>query len=415
MDFKYKTVAEINALSADEQEKYLADKKTHEDELRKKELEKGLEPVNTELKSIKDEQSKTSKDISDIAETLATMDAKLKTTTTAEVKGFLHTVIKENYEAIKDAFKGNNKTPFSFEVIKVPAMHMTNNGTVANIAGLTNYPTGSFEVDNEIAMIRVPENFILSIIRNTQREKVPEMVIKKQQVAGEGAVAVVAEGAVKPLLQYKFQNTSTLRKKYAGRIEWTEEFEMDFEALLDAIVEMFERDVLTAWQDGILDVIDTNATAYVSSSLDGTFPNPDNGLAIIATMQQIKALGHTPNGVFMNPMDIDASVYTQDLDGNFSIKPYIDATGNRIAGVRLIPSLKIDAGTAFVGDFSIYKEIHTRFIFRRGQYNAQFIENEYTAVGEVFSVLNAAPAQYPAIVKVNLATVKAALQLDVTP
>lgn len=413
--FKYKNQEELEKMSADELKQYHTDMKAHEKSERENEIKSAVDPLQKSLKTVEDEQKKTNDDIKTIGETLSTIDAKLKTTTTAEVKGFLHAVIKENYEAIKDAFKGNNKTPFSFEVVKVPAMHMTNNGTVTNIAGLTNYPTGSFEVDNEIAMIRVPENFILSIIRNTQREKVPEMVIKKQQVAGEGAVAVVAEGAVKPLLQYKFQNTSTLRKKYAGRIEWTEEFEMDFEALLDAIVEMFERDVLTAWQDGILDVIDTNATAYVSSSLDGTLPKPDNGLAIIAVMQQIKALGYTPNAVLMNPMDIDASVYTQDLDGNFSIKPYIDATGNRIAGVRLIPSLKIDAGTAFVGDFSIYKEIHTRFIFRRGQYNAQFIENEYTAVGEVFSVLNAAPAQYPAIVKVNLATVKAALQLDVTP
>ena len=409
MDFNYKKSAEINALSEDEQDKYLADKNTHEYESRKKELQKGLDPINVELKSIKEGQKKTDEDIKTIGETLSTIDAKFKSKATPELEGYLRSVIKENYETIKEAFKSNNKTPFSFEVVKVPAMHMTNNGTVTNIAGLTNFPTGSFEVDNEIAMIRVPENFILSVIRNVQREKVSEMVIKKQQVPGEGVVAVVTEGTVKPESQYKFQNTSTLRKKYAGRIEWSEEFEMDFEALLDAIIEMFERDVLTAWQDGILDIIDTNATSYISSSLDGTLPNPDNGLAIIAAMQQIKALGYIPNNVFMNPMDIDASVYTQDLEGKFSIKPYIDATGNRIAGVRLIPSLKIDVGTAFVGDFSIYKETHTRFIFRRGQYNEQFINNEYTAVGEVFSVLNAAPAQYPAIIKINLETVKAAL------
>lgn len=36
MDFKYKTVKEIGEMSADEQEKYLAEKKTHEDNVRKK-------------------------------------------------------------------------------------------------------------------------------------------------------------------------------------------------------------------------------------------------------------------------------------------------------------------------------------------------------------------------------------------
>ena len=336
------------------------------------------------------------------------MKESLKGGVTEMIKNQMYNVIKENHAKIVEAVKEKKDFPeFAF---KVAAMHMTNNGTVSNISGL-NFPASSFEVDNDIFMIKVPENFILRVIRNSQRAKVPQTVIKTQQVPSEGAVAVVAEGAVKPLLQYKFQRTSTSRKKYAGRIEWTEEFEMDFEALLDAIVDMFERDVITAWQDDLINIITTNATAYVSSSLDGTLVYPDNGLAIVAAAQQVKALGYTPNFVLMNPVDIDAAVYTQDADGNFQLKPYIDASGNRIAGITVIPSLKIDEGTALVGDFSIYKEIHSAFIMRRGQYGDQFIENEYTLVGEVFSVLNAAPASYTGVININLATVKAALKV----
>lgn len=400
MKFEKKTLKQIAEMSPEEKEAYYTAKEANDVDIRKQEIDTALEPLLTSQKT-------TSQQIKDIADTVNSIEEKIRVKMDPEMKGFLHTVIKENHEAIVEAFKGRDH--FEFTVAKVPAMHMTNNGTVSNVAGL-NYPTGSFEVDNDIAMIRVPENFILNVIRNTQRAKVPEMVIKKQQIAGEGAVAVVAEGAVKPLLQYKFQNTSTLRKKYAGRIEWTEEFEMDFEALLDAIIDMFERDVLTAWQDGLVDQIEANATAYVASSLDDTLPNPDNGLAIVAVMQQIKALGYNPNFAIMNPADIDSAVYTQDNNGNFSLKPYIDAAGNKIAGLTVIPTLKMAQGEALIGDFSIYKEIHTGFIFRRGQYNDQFINNEYTAVGEVFSVLNAAPADYPAVVKINLATVKAALQ-----
>lgn len=404
MDFKYKTVAEINAMSPDEQEKYLADKKTHEDKVA---LDQVTKTVYDALKPLLASQDKTNENLTTITQEVNAITEAMKSRVSPEMKGFLHTVIKENHEAIVKNFKEKGSAQFLIE--KVPAMHMTNNGTVSNIAGL-NMPTGPFEIDNEIAMIRVPENFILTVIRNTQRAKVPEYLMKKQQVPGDGAVATVEEGAVKPLQQYKFQNTSTKRKKYAGRIEWTEEYEMDFEALLDAIIDMLERDVLTAWQDGIIDIIEANATSYIGSSLDATLPNPDNGLAIIAGMQQIKVLGFVPETVLMNPVDIDAAIYTQDKNGNLQLKPYIDASGNRIAGVRLVPSLKIDAGQAIVGEFSIYKEIHTGFIFRRGQYNEQFIENEYTAVGEVFSILNAAPAEYPGIIKLNLATVKAALK-----
>ena len=404
MDFKRKTAAEILALTPEEQEKYMSEQKTHDDKVRKDELEKSIKEA---LDPISASQKKTGEDLSLIIQEVDVIKEAMKSKVSPELKGFLHTVIKENHEEIVKNFKEKGTKEFIIE--KVPAMHMTNNGTVSNVDGL-NLPTGPFEFDNDIAMIRVPENFILTVIRNTQRAKVPEYLMKKQQVPGEGAVAVVVEGEVKPLLQYKFQNTSTKRKKYAGRIEWTEEFEMDFEALLDAIIEMFERDVLTAWQDGIIEIIEANATSYIGSSLDGTLQKPDNGLAVIATMQQIRVLGFVPETVLMNPVDIDAAIYTQDANGNLQLKPYIDASGNRIAGVRLVPSLKVEAGQAIVGEFSIYKEIHSGFIFRRGQYNEQFIENEYTAVGEVFSILNAAPAEYPGIVKINLATVKAALK-----
>ncbi|SHH96018.1 Phage capsid family protein [Chryseobacterium oranimense] len=399
MKFERKTLKQIAEMSPEEKEAYYTAKEANDADVRKGEIDAALDPI---LKG----QKTTEQQIKDIAETVNSIEEKVRVQMQPEMKGFLHTVIKENHEAIVEAFKGREH--FSFTVEKVPAMHMTNNGTVSNVSGLT-YPTGSFEVDNDIALIRVPENFILNVIRNTQRANVPEYVIKKQQVPGEGAAAVVAEGAVKPLIQKKFQNTSTMRKKYAGRIEWSEEFVMDFQALLDAIIDMFELDVLTAWQDGLVDQIEANATAYVASSLDDTLPNPDNGLAIVAVMQQIKSLGYNPNFAIMNPADIDAAVYTQDQNGNFSLKPYIDASGNKIAGLTVIPTLKMNQGEALVGDFSIYKEIHTGFIFRRGQYDDQFIRNEYTAVGEVFSVINAAPAQYPAVVKINLATVKAAL------
>lgn len=366
------------------------------------------------LSSIKDELKKLSDGaIKEIAEDVTAIQEKMKVGNSDDIKGTLKEVLKDSYDAIKEAFKNN--TPLKdIVIVKAPAMHMTNNGTVSNVEGL-GFPNSTFEVDNEIAYIRLPENFILRVIRNTQREKVPAQMLKMQQVAGEGSAAVTVEGAVKPLIQKKFQRTSTARKKHAGRIEWTEEFEMDFEALLDAIIDMLERDVITDWQDGLLEVIDANATAYLGSTLDDTLVNPDNGLAVIAVAQQIRNLGFTPNYAIMNPGDIDASVYTQDVNGNFSLKPYIDASGNKIGGITLIPSLKMDEGEALVGDFSIYKEVHSRVILRKGQYNAQFIENEYTMIGEVFSIMNAAPAEYPAIVKVNLATVKAALLKPVTP
>ncbi|WP_176131324.1 phage major capsid family protein [Elizabethkingia anophelis] len=383
----------------------MADKKTHEDKVRKDELDNAIKEA---LKPLNTEQTQLSKDINDVAEKADQIKEEMRTFGKNELKDFLRETIKEKHQDFIDAFKSNKD--LNIVISKAPAMHMTNNGTVTNVDGL-NYPVSdNFSISGDIAYIRIPENFILGLIRNRQKEKVPATNIKMEQVATEGAVAVTAEGAVKPLLQYKFKRTSTSRKKYAGRIEWTEEFEMDFEELLASIVKMFERDVLTDWQDGLIEIMEANATAYLGSVLDGTLVNPDNGLAVIAAITQIRALNYIPDYAVMNPQDVTAAVYTQDNNGNFALKPYIDAAGNRIEGVKLVQSNKMPVGQFIVGDFNIYDEVHSGFIMRKGYYGEQFIENENTLVGEVFSILNAAPLDYKAVIKGNLATIKAALK-----
>lgn len=401
MDFKYKTVAELNAMSDDEREKYLSDKRTYEDEVRKKEIEKALAPILDANKS-------TSEQIKEIAEDVASMTEKIKVSMDDNAKNYLYNTLKEKHQDFVDAFKSGQK--IEIQVEKVAEMHMTNNGTVTNASGVTYPLNDNFSIDGNVAHIRVPENFILGVISNRQVAGLPPaQKFKRQQMPREGAVALTAEGAIKPLLQYKYQNTATSRQKYAGRIEWTEEFEQDFDSLFADVVRMFERDVLTAWQDGVISIILANATSYVASSLDGTLVQADNGLAVVAVLQQIRALNYTPNYVVMNPADVDAAVYTQDKDGNFQLKPYIDASGNRIAGVRLIQSNKVAAGTFYAGDFTVYTEEHSRYIFRTGYYNDQFIKNEWTAIGEVFSILSIAPIDMKAIVKGNFATIKASL------
>jgi HK97 family phage major capsid protein len=318
----------------------------------------------------------------------------------------LKKMVKEKHQDIVDAVKNRKPLDFTF---KIAAMHMTNNGTVTNAEGLDYPTTDNFMVDSEIAKIRYPENFLLNVIPNMQVAKVPQQVIKPEQAPKEGAAALVAEGAVKPLIQFKFVRTTTARKKYAGRIEWTEEFEMDYEALFREILRMFQEEVVRVWQAGLLAEIISNATSYVSSVLDGTFVAPDNGLAIIAGQSQLNALNYYPNVVLMNPADIVATMYQQDSEGNLKNVPYMNVATGTIGGMRLVSSNLIEQGTAIIMDSSIYNEIHSDFILREGQYADQFIENEYTAIGEVFSILSVAERNLVGSLELDLDAVKAAL------
>jgi hypothetical protein len=354
--------------------------------------------------------------LKNIAEALEKVE-KQSTTVIGEKEKFqLRKYVRENHKEIVNAIKnGKDLDGTTFTALKEAAM-FTNTSAVRNGSGVVLPLVENYLVENDIAVIRHPANDILEAIPSTQVTKVPQQVIRVEQATEEGAVAVVAEGGTKPLTSDTFVRTITTRTKYAGRIEWTEEFEMDNELLFDAIIDLFENKVNRAHRDGIIAKMITNATAYTSSVFDGTFVLPDNGLAVIAGQSVIQGMYFMPNVVVMNPSDIFASMFTQDVDGNAQIKPYIVNNNGvySINGMRVVSSYVIDQGTVLVGDSSVYREWHSAYIFRVGTYGNQFIENEKTAIGEIFSLLRIANIDKPAWMVLDLEAVKEDLTI-VTP
>lgn len=346
--------------------------------------------------------------IKNIAEAIEKME-KHNTELIGEKEKFqLKKYVRENHKSIVEAIKNGKDLPeFEFSALKAAAM-FTTTSAVTNGSGVGLPLVENYLVENDIALIRHPENFILDVIPNNQVAKVPSEVVRTEQATEEGAVAVVAEGGTKPLVSDTFIRNRTLRKKYAGRIEWTEEFEMDNEMLFAEIVRLFEDKVIRAWQDGIISTIQTNAVAYTSSVFDGTFVKPDNALAVIAGQSVIQGMYFTPNVVIMNPADIFTAMFTQDTEGRSELKPYIVNNNGSytINGMRVFSSYKIAQGTALIGDSSVYREWHSAFIFRVGTYNDQFIKNEKTAIGEVFSLLRISNNEKPAWMVIDLDAVK---------
>jgi len=95
--------------------------------------------------------------------------------------------------------------------------------------------------------------------------------------------------------------------------------------------------------------------------------------------------------------------------------PYINITSGTLNGMRLVTNNSITVGTAYIGESRLYREQHSDFILRTGQYGDQLIENEYTAIGEVFSILQIAERDMVGFLELDLDTVKAALLIPVTP
>jgi hypothetical protein len=323
----------------------------------------------------------------------------------------LRKMVKEQHKDICEAIRNGNDLEITFNAKRAAAIY-TAATAVANDTGVLFPLNENFEFESEVSRIRYPENFILDVISNRQVARVPQQIIKNEQATAEGAVALVAEGGTKPLVSDTFLRTLTLRKKYAAHIEWTEEFEVDNELLYNEILMMFEEKVIRFWNNGLIGTIVSNGTAYTTSVMDDTLVIPDNGLAVIAAQSVINGMNFNADLVLMHPSDIVTTMFTQDTEGNSRLLPYMQ--NGSINGMRVVSSNAITLGTAIVMDSSIYREMHSEFILRFGTYNDQFIKNQKSAVGEVYSILRVAKNNLPGAMAFSLATVRAAL-LKPTP
>jgi hypothetical protein len=280
--------------------------------------------------------------------------------------------------------------------------------TTTILTGAVAINTDNVFDDMELTVIRYPANFVPDAINSRPVSKVPYSIKWKEQItAGTGAVAAIGEGVEKPLVDFKFEWKYAYRKKYAGRIEFTEETEIDFEQLVLDVIQMFEDQVLRAYNDGLLVDILAWAPSYVSSALDGTIVKPTVMNVVNAGRLAIAVQNYTADTLIINPADYAATQNMQNINGD----PIFVPDNVLFPGLRLFITNKITAGTALVGEGGIIKEQHGSFILRSGQYGNQLIENEKTIIGELFSVLKLPTESKKGWMQLDIAAVKLALTL----
>ena len=245
---------------------------------------------NKQLKTITDKLGTTpeGKDfatiIRNLGVTVDSLEAKTKRNLTSDDRFKLKQKLEDKKDEIMRA-KGSN-TPWAIEFsAKRAASAMMTTSTILTGASAIN--TFGVVDDLEVLVIQYPKNFIIDAIGGRQIAKVPPVLRwKEQNTESTDAVGFTSEGAVKQLTDKSFVWKTAERKKYAGRIEFTEELAMDFDQLLLQIIDMFEQQVIRSWNTAVQASLVAYCSAYTTSELDATFINP-------GTSQVIQALNRT--------------------------------------------------------------------------------------------------------------------------
>jgi hypothetical protein len=291
---------------------------------------------------------------------------------------------------------------------KRAASAMMTTSTILTGAGAIN--SVSVMDDLEVLVIQYPKNFIIDAIGGRQVAKVPEYLRwKEQNTESTSTLGLTAEGAEKKLTDKSFVWKSATRTKYAGRIEFTEELAMDFDQLLLQVIDMFEQQVIRSWNAAVQTALVDYASDYTSTELDGFFKSPGTSQIIQAGKLWVENQLYTPDICFIRPGDAALATIQQNVNGDIVYIP------EAVAFHGLIPfvSTNIPTGKIYIGTSNTVKEQHSAFILRRGVHGDQFIENEETIVGEVFSLLKLPTISQASWLELDIDTITEALTVTV--
>ena len=414
MEFKKKTVEEINAMTADEQKNYIVAKENHDKEVRKTEIEAAT-------KELKENVEKTGNTVDEIKEEITSLKEEIKSSNSYgwdDVSSVVEKHITENHEKIKSAFKSRGTFELSEEIMKAVGMVTTANGTLPTALPV-NYVAQTAGVPN--VRLRRPNLLDYVNMYSTNQKSLPYI----EAVPGEGDFAIVAEGGVKPQLDIDWATRYAEPQKFAGWIKVTEEAIEDIPRLRDLIINYLKDKHDLFKEATVYTYIAANSTTFVTGgALSGSVTMPT--IMDVVNAMQLQII-NTPNYtdepdffgdvVLMNVADFykyfgaakDAfgrPLFENGYQGgrtfNYNGYTFVATTKIAAGSIELMDSSKIDVTT-----YSPYRvEI--------GWVNDDFIKNQFVILGESRGHIVIKNHDKRAFVKGTIATILADLE-PVTP
>ena len=378
--FIYKTTAELEAMSAQELDAYKKLEKAHEkaeaDKAVKEAVEKATEPLIEQVKGLQEDVMAVKEQATDkVLESYAEQLTK---------------AIKENHYKIKEISKAGSGV---VEItLKAVADITTANGVNTSPPAITGTQQAPLQNVNlrEMGILPLTNNFNTSLAAYPYTEAKPK----------DGDYAFLAEGAIKPQIDFSWETNYAKPVKVAAWERLTEESVQDVAGLESVARDFLFKKHNLKKSKGIL-------------SGDGIAPNPKGAttygrvfsagplaLAVVSPnfMDVVNAcitdiytthnyqdeMPYMANLVLVNPSDFYIQlVSAKDLNG-LPLYPQAGLFNQVvIGGVTIVPEESIPAGKIFVCDMTKYNTTnYMPYTVKIGWVNDDFIKNQFVILGE---------------------------------
>lgn len=409
MKFEYKSAEEISKMSAEEQNKYLADKTAHEKNVIKEEVEKAVKPVSEQVTNLDETLKELSEGFRELSEAVK------NTPSDVDASKSIEDWLTENIDAIKTTMK----TGAGRMEVKAVGTVTTANGTLPT-ALPANYAAETSGVDR--IALRRPTLLDYVNTYNTNQKTLPYI----EPVPGEGDFAQVLEGAEKPQLDIDWVTMYATPVKWAGYIKVTEEVIEDIPRMRDLILNYLrdkhdlkkERDVFTA--------INTAAVTFGTTGAMAAKVASPNLMDVVNAMQLqiVNSPNYTDEAdfrgtvVLMNPSDfyLEFGAAKDGLgrpmfDAGYQNSPVFNYNGYTFIATTLVTAgniLLIDPSKVDVTTYSPYRS-------EIGWTDKDFIYNMFVLLGESRGHIVIKNHDKRAFVKGSIATIKTNIAIPTPP
>ena len=234
------------------------------------------------------------------------------------------------------------------------------NMSTTNVIDQNNFPLAmieSFNVIDGVVKKRRGTQYIFDIADVTTVAELEEYTTWLEEGNSEGAFAIVAEGAVKPLVSYALVRNFAKAKKVAAKYVITEEFAKFRKKALSIIQNLINDKILRDYAAILTTDLQALAASYVGTSLDDTFVAPNDYDAIGAVAAQIETLNFFPDLLIIHPQDKWRLSLEKDSQGRyFMMIPMYNPDGLvTMMGFRVLTSTYQTIGTFTLGESGLFK------------------------------------------------------------
>lgn len=329
---------------------------------------KVAQETKTELKNLLDEYQKTSQKHMDELETAMKKAQGEAHTKSESFASLLEKGVKENADSLK-----NKKTfELAFDQKAVGDMMISAGNLAAGIIEPARRP-GIIERQAYFNHVR---DFM-----NSRPTASPSVTYVREN-GGEGSPTTVAEGALKPQIDYDLTLETATVRKIAAHLRLSEELVEDVPYITAYVTQRGAEDLRLVEDQQLLygDGTGTNltglnllASAFAKPTGFGTYANATIPTIIRVAMAQIRKGRYQASGIMLNPMDLaELELTPNTLAGGYL---YVGGVGNgEVSNIWRLPVLETDAiaqGSFFVGDFR-----NGATILDRKQLNVRFYDQD---------------------------------------